>query len=159
MAFLNNPRRAKGDGVGEERPELLEADSMSFKKGELVYSNAGAITNCADDAVVILGIAKKDATNVTSGNIAIPVEIINPNDLYLMRVIDTAGGTIGTGTDAALHTGYGVEVTSNVWSLCIDEVTADAVSVYKYHYDAAGDATAWVYVRFLDTVCQAYTGA
>lgn len=61
-----------------------EANSQSFVEGDLVVLNAAGDISLATAGVAnqILGIARKAATNVTSGNIFIPVEVIRPYDVW-----------------------------------------------------------------------------
>jgi hypothetical protein len=138
--------------------DYLEDNSQTFKKGELVKSaTTGAINTCdANPVVQILGIAQLDATNVTSGNITMPVEVINPYDIYLMRVSNA--GTAALCTTLSLFTKYGITLASNLWTVDNQENDEDVVTVVGYHYDANGSADYWAYVRFLPAVCQAYTG-
>lgn len=67
----------------------LEANSQDFKAGDVVYLNAGAVTEVAAAATtVIAGIAKTSATNVTTGNAQIRIEPVNATDEYVMNVYD-----------------------------------------------------------------------
>jgi hypothetical protein len=159
MSFALNPRRVGGQGMARHISDLLEADSMSFLKGELVVEQSNALDACVEDAVIILGIAQKNATNVSSGNIIIPVEELDPNALYLMRCWDKSDAAGITCDNLTRHNNYGLVVISNVWYVDNDETSADAVNIVKYHKDANGDYDEWVYVRFLRSVCQGYTGA
>ena len=63
----------------------LEANSQTFTAGHFVYANSGAITK-ADSDTKTLGLAAKAATEVTSGNIQIPVIVVLPGDLILIQV-------------------------------------------------------------------------
>lgn len=160
MAFSLNPKWVSGEGgTCEVVSHFYEADSMSFKKGELVYLSSGAVTNCADDAVVIAGQALADATNVTSGNIIIPIRVIKPGDVWMIRCYDTSDAAEITCDNLTIGSAYGLEVTSNVWRLDNDETTADAVTPIRLHYDVNGDADEWIYVRFMPAVCQMFDGA
>lgn len=159
MAFTSNPKRVCGDGCGQVISDFYEADSQSFKKGELVYlSNAGAVTACSGDlsSGQIMGKALKDATNVTTGNIIIPIEVIEPGDLWLMRV--STSGTAATCDNLSLVTEYGLDVSSNVWTVDTAETDENVVTVVKYHYDTNGDEDYWVYVRFLSAALQMWHG-
>lgn len=158
MAFKNNPKITSTgtDTLPVMIHELLEANSMSFKKGEFVYSNAGAITNVASAGVVVLGIAAKDATNVTSGNIAIPVTIIKPEYEFIMRI--TNNGTDTLSSTPTEGKAYGLYVASNVVYADVNNTTNDAVVFQRPVYDATGAATYWGYFRMLATVCQMATG-
>lgn len=159
MAFTNNPKITSTgtDTLPVMIHELLEANSMSFKKGEFVYSNAGAITNVASNGVVVLGIAQKDATNVTSGNIAIPVMIIKPEYEFKMRI--TNNGTDTLSSTPTEGKAYGLYVASNVVYADVNNTSSyDAVVFQRPVYDATGAATYWGYFRMLATVCQMATG-
>lgn len=61
-----------------------EADSQTFVEGDLVLLNAAGDISLAtaDGTNQILGIAKGDATNVTSGHAQIPVQVIRPFDMF-----------------------------------------------------------------------------
>lgn len=107
---------------------VKEANSQAFKKGDLVcYDGAGALRALAATAFVndgtddsldisdhvsvsaattepkIVGIALRDASNVTSGNLVIPVQMLRAGDVVegnLMVGID--GGAL-TDSTAALN--------------------------------------------------------
>lgn len=70
---------------GDEGLVLLyqEANSQVFVKGDLVVANAaGDISLAGADPTKILGIAQAPATNVTTGNKWIPVNVIRPSDTF-----------------------------------------------------------------------------
>lgn len=137
---------------------LLEADSQTFDAGDLVYSNSGAITVVASDGQTVLGIALKDATNVTSGNVEIPVQIIRPGDVVRMHL--TSGGTAALSSTATLYTAYGLYCTAATGSECDTADTSnDCVTVVKKCLDEFGDADYWVEVTFLEATLQHATGA
>ncbi len=61
-----------------------EADSQSFVEGDIVTLAAGVITLAASptNTDIVLGIAKADATNVTSLHKYIPVQVVRPGDIF-----------------------------------------------------------------------------
>lgn len=134
MAFTHNPRwyRAADGGLPIIR-SYREADSQSFLVGQLVYLSSGYVTATASDGV-ILGIALKAATNVTSGHIMIPVMIIRPGDEILIETIATSTATLATAANMGI--GYGLVVASNICRLDFDETTTDRFQITKLLYDA-----------------------
>ena len=132
---------------------LLEANTQTFYEGQLVYSDQGAITAVADDGVEILGIALKAATNVSSGNIKIPVLVLTPDCICRMKV--TNGATAADTDSAAMYEKYAIYVAStNISHADIGDTGHDAVVYLGPCDDAAGDATAYGLFRFLDSVLQ-----
>lgn len=104
---------------------FTEANSQTFKAGQLVYFNSG-VTACASDTwgtTDLLGIALKDATNVTSGNIVIPIYPIYAGDLWEMPL--TNGGTDTALSSFTKGLRYGLYVASNVCYLDLAETTTD----------------------------------
>jgi len=75
----------------------LEANSQSFVAGDLLYLNSGAATIATtSQETQIFGIALKDATNVTTGNAAIPIQVICPETLFIAQLDDaTAVAYVG----------------------------------------------------------------
>jgi hypothetical protein len=124
-----------------------EANSQTFKKGQFVtFDGAGAIkaldagafvTAGTDDSIdisdhvsvtaatteeKILGLALKDATNVTSGNIVIPVQLLRAGDILEGNLVTGVDGTsLGTIALAANQLGDPVS--------CVQADTTDA-----YHF-------------------------
>jgi len=148
MAFGPNPRilARAGKGIPDIIDTMKEANSSTFKAGQLVYSagsgTTGPITVCASDAVVILGIAQKDGTNVSSGNIAIPVEVIRPGDRLAIQCYDTSDAAVKLASAFYPGLAYGLVVASNVCYVDYDETTADA----------------FIFIEPLDTVNYPYWG-
>ena len=148
MAFSTNPRilARAGKGIPDIIDTMKEVNSAAFKAGELVYAAAsgttGAITVCASDATLILGIAQKDATNVSSGNIVIPVEVIRPGDRLAIQCYDTSDAAVKLASTFYPGKAYGLVVASNVHYVDFDEITADA----------------FIFIEPLDTVNYPYWG-
>ena len=98
----------------------LEANSQTFKAGALVYSNGGAITVAAVGDVPFLGIAMKDATNVTSDNIEIPVMLITGDNIVRMMVQDGSDALEAADTTCVAGTAYDFEVDTTDSYFAID---------------------------------------
>ena len=161
MAYGNNPKLVNsGAGVlGELSHTHVGTGTSSFVEGELVYSNAGVITVCASDAVVIYGQALTDdgasATEVV-------VRKILPHQLWKIKLYDTSDGAVTTADEFTYGKAHGLVLASNVWYVDHDEITADAV-VYQGPALEPGDNpdgsdSNWGLFRFLPTVCQSQTG-
>ena len=84
---------------------INEANSQSFKAGHLVKNASGVALDAGGDAPV-LGIALKDATNVSSGNIEIPVQIITPEDIVVFTVATSGDVAQAADTTCAIGTSY-----------------------------------------------------
>jgi hypothetical protein len=162
MAFINNPRHGKTVSGGAPRIVygLKEANSQSFKAGQLVYdagsAAGGQITACASDASAILGIAMKDATNVSSGNIEIPVALIEDGDEIFIKI--TNGGTLTASTTPLTLKNYALYVASNICYMDYADTGNDSIIFLEPVYDQLGAATYWGKVRFLPSVLQVHVG-
>lgn len=160
MAFATNPRIMSTISGGiPHLVSILEANSQSFKAGQLVYdagsSANGAATVVASDGTSILGIAQKDATNVTSGNISIPVEVIKPGDRVAIQCYDTSDAAVKDASNFLKGKNYGLIVTGNVCYIDFDETTSDAcVFIEPLDND---NFPHWGIVQFLPAVLQ-HTG-
>ena len=118
----------------------LEANSQQFKVGELVYLNSGAVTACADDTVLIMGIAEEAGTNVSSGNIAIPISVIKPGYLVKLPVINNA--TACTTENFVKGLSYGFNVTVGTASYVdLSEVTTTCATFMRHCQKPNGDYT------------------
>ncbi len=85
---------------------ILEANSQSFKAGHFVYLATAAATLYPGGDLPLYGIALKDATNVTSGNIEIPIQVIVPGDLVAINVATSADVLEAANTTCAVGTTY-----------------------------------------------------
>jgi len=82
--------------IGTRNP-YLEADSQEFKAGDMVYLNAGAVTQrLTGDNGPICGFALTDATNVTSGNAAIRIMPVVTGNVYAMNACTASSPTTAT---------------------------------------------------------------
>lgn len=142
-----DPRQPQVQATSGKIPQivhgLLEANSQTFKAGQFVYSNAGAITVSADGDVPVLGIALADATNVTSGNATIPVMVLGPDDEVLIQV--SSGGTLeAADTTCAVGTAYDLEtVSTNLHYIDSADTTNMKFVFLGAVKDSAGSSTYW----------------
>jgi hypothetical protein len=84
---------------------FLEANSQEFKAGDMVYLNAGAVTQVLTaGSNPIAGFALTDATNVTSTNAEIEIMPVNDQDEYEMSLVSSTGSNT-TRTATALLIG------------------------------------------------------
>ena len=161
MAFAPNPRILScGDKGIPHIVDILEANSQSFKAGQLVF-DAGASANgqatvwAESGSNPVLGIAQVDATNVSSGNINIPVEVIKPGDRVAIQCYDTSDAAKKAASNFLKGKSYGLVIASNVCYLDFDETTAD-VAVFIEPLDST-NLPYWAIVQFLPAVLQ-HTG-
>ena len=137
-----------------------EANSQSFKAGQLVLFNSGVAAAASDATTTLLGIALKDATNVTSDNIEIPIYPIYSDDDWMIQTTATGTATASSSFTSGLR--YGLYVASNVAYLDYDETTSDAC-IFKEPIYRASTSTGiyWAQVRFIAANCylQVGTGA
>lgn len=140
------------------RESFPEAASQTFKKGALVYLNAGYLTACGADPALIMGIATEDAHNTTAGLYNIVVELAHPDTLFLAN-LDTQASE-GAGTTAATDRGamYGVKslaASPYQWYVDKTETTNKRVVVWDIWTAvqdgvpmAVGDTIGWVVFAF-----------
>lgn len=92
---------------------VLEANSQSFKAGHFVYLASAALTLYPGGDLPLYGIALKDATNVSSGNIEIPVQTIVPGDHVSITVATSADVPQAANTTCAVGTSYDTNAASS----------------------------------------------
>jgi len=154
---LNQPRLAQSNGgsVPKIQYGILEANSKTFKAGCLVNMTSGVCDSIDTDDVSVYGIAMKDSTNTSSGNIEIPITVITPADELYIRVrnatTDALANTAAPGTAYPLV----VDASTDVAYMDIADSSTPAVVFQGEILDAAGASTYWARVRLLDTVAQA----
>lgn len=85
-----------------------EAASQNFKVGDLVYLVSGAVTACASDAVLCLGVAKTAATGITGSPITVEHLTGKVLEMNCKDGTDAAVTMIGNayGIDVLSATGY-----------------------------------------------------
>jgi len=127
-----------------------EANSQTFKAGSLVKFSSGKVAVAATGDSPVMGIALKDATNVTSGNVIIPVQIFEPNTEILIQV-SSAGTLEAADTSCVAGVAYDIilDSTTSFWTL---DSTGGAGSNPQFVFiesvaDVNGDDTYWAKVR------------
>ena len=144
-----DPRNPKLQGapgrVGQIVTGNNEATSQSFKAGQFVYFNSGAVTVSADGDVPVAGIALKDATNTSSASavVEIPVQLIMPEDEVLIQV--STGGTLeAANTTCKPGIAYDLEtVSTNLHYIDSADTTNMKFVFIGPVKDSAGSATYW----------------
>ena len=139
-----NPRIVSSNGkVPQVTSRYSEANSQSFKAGEPVYFASGGVTVAAVGDVPLAGIALKDATNVSTGNVVIQVQIIGPDDEVYIMVQDASGSYEAANTACVPGIAYDFNVASNLWAIDSADVTNPKLVFVEALFDAAGAATQW----------------
>jgi hypothetical protein len=136
-----NPRIIPGNGVPQITSRFSEANSQSFKAGEFVYFSSGAVTVAAVGDVPFAGIALTDATNVSSGNIVIPVQLVGPDDEVQIRVSDGSGSYEAANTTCVPGVAYDFNVASNLWSIDSSDTTNPKLVFIEALFDSTGTVT------------------
>ena len=160
-----DPRNPKLQCTSGKIPQITnrysEANSQSFKAGQFVYFNAGAVTVAADGTVAVAGIALKDATNVSSssGNIVIPVQLLTPEDEVLIQVCNVSGTLEAANTTCKPGLSYDIqEVSTNLHYIDSSDTAADSFVFIEAILDGAGAATTWGRFRPFHAAAQAIGG-
>jgi hypothetical protein len=138
-----NPRIVPTNAVPQITSRYLEANSQSFKAGEFVYAVSSAITVTTAGDKPILGIALADGTSVSSGNVTIPVAIINQDDDVYIQVAASGGTVEAANTTCEAGVAYDVQVASNHWTINSSDTTNPKFVFIEALLDANGDATYW----------------
>ena len=146
-----DPRNPKVQGtsgkVGQILHGYLEADSQTFKAGQFVYLNSGAVTVSADGDTPVMGIALADATNSASAsvtNATIPVQVLGLDDEVLIQVCSASGSLEAANTTCKPGIGYDLQTVSTNLHYIDSSDTANMKFVFLGPVnDAAGDATYW----------------
>lgn len=138
-----NPRIVPTKGVPQINSHYAEANSQSFKAGELVAFSSGTVTASTTGDLPVAGIALADATNVTSGNATIPVMLLNPDDEIYIMVTDGSGNLEAANTTCVPGVAYDTEVVSNHHTLASDDTTNPKFVFIEPLYDSTGTVTYW----------------
>jgi hypothetical protein len=128
-----------------------EAASQSFKQGEMVYLASGKVTICADNAVVILGMANQDASGTT--DTSIEVILACDTTAFEMTVWEDGGGTNDTIAVTDIGVKYAYEAVGNVGCINTSDTSNDALAIVGFK-DAVGDIYPRVYVVVLPVAQQ-----
>jgi hypothetical protein len=137
---------------------VTEANSQSFKAGCLVKLDASGNVVVAAEGGPIAGIAQKDATNVTSGNIEIPILVATPDQEWIMNVTNGSGVYEASNTTAVEGIAYDIEVTNGIVTLASDDTTGASFVVVRHILDVNGSATTQVLARLIAAEAQMYNG-
>lgn len=140
-----NPKvQATSGKIPQILDNYLEANSQSFKAGQFVYVNAGAVTVSADGDVPVMGIALEDATNVSTGNIAIAIQVLGPDDEVLIQVCNTSGSLEAANTTCKPGVAYDLQtVSTNLHYIDSSDTTNPKFVFVGPVYDSTGTATYW----------------
>lgn len=143
-----DPRNPRVQATSGKVPQILhgylEANSQSFKAGQFVYVNSGAVTVSADGDVPVMGIALADATNVSASNATIPVQVLGPDDEVLIQVCTSAGALEAANTTCKPGKAYDLQtVSTNLHYIDSSDTTNPKFIFLGPVYDAAGSATYW----------------
>ena len=138
-----NPRIVPGNGVPQITSRYSEGNSQSFKAGELVYFSSGAVTVAAVGDVPVAGIAMTDATNVSTGNITIPVQLLGPDDEIYIKVQDGSGSGEAANTTCVPGVAYDFNVASNLWAIDSADTTNPKLVFIEGLFDSTGTVTQW----------------
>ena len=140
-----------GIGPVPEVVEALEIDSASFAANEIVTLSGGYATIGADDGV--FGVAMKASTNVTTGNITIPIQVITPDTIWIMQA-DTTTAVTQVGED------YGLNWTTGSQAVDIGDTTTPQVRVEALDTrdGATTGAGGRMHVKFCADVIKARSG-
>jgi hypothetical protein len=105
-------------GTPVPRLSWPEKASSTFKKGAVVFANAGFLDEAGANPALILGLACQDAQNGASdGAKSQLVELATPSTIFRGYLDTSAGEGTGTGAATDLQKGYGTtkSATGGVW--------------------------------------------
>jgi hypothetical protein len=164
MAVVSNDPRGpiilpKNGGTPTVVYGLYEANSQSFKAGHFVYLVSAAVTLYAGGDFPLYGIALKDATNVSSGNIEIPVAVITPEDIVLINVATSADVLEAADTTCAIGTTYDTNTASSYPSYIDSSDVTNGCFRFEGAVKAAdGSSSTRGYFRLVPAEAQAWEG-
>ena len=164
MAVTSNDPRGpyilpKSDTVPAIQYGILEANSQTFKAGHLVYLVSAAATLYPGGDIPVYGIAMKDATNVTSGNIEIPIQVITPDDLVVFNVATSADVLQAANTTCAVGTTYDTNTGASIPSYIDSSDTSDGCFRFQGELkDSTGSAATRGVFRLVPAEAQAWEG-
>jgi hypothetical protein len=86
-----------------------EKATRTFKKGAVVFVNAGFLDECGANPTLIFGVCTQDGSNSASdGTVNNQVELAHPDVLYRGYVDSNDSGTFNSGANTDLMKGYGI---------------------------------------------------
>lgn len=153
----------RDDGTAPRIISVLEADSQSFSVGDLVYiydsaSPAYSLTECGADPGTILGIALKDSTNVTTGNIMIPVVVLDEHTEFSMSLYHaTASSATFSDLTKIGYASYGIaQNAAGKWVVDIADASNSRVVItdYPVENEKLGDIYMQVMCKVLSAIRQ-----
>ena len=98
----------------------------------------------------VLGVAQKAATTVSTGNIEIPVQVIDPNTEVLIQVADTSGALEAANTTCVPGLSYDLQrVSTNLDYINSGDTGNPTFMFVSEVLDGAGAATYWGRFRLL----------
>jgi hypothetical protein len=140
-----NPKILTKYGIPQIVQNGAEANSSTFKAGQFVYSNAGAITVAAGAGGKIWGIALTDGTEVSSGNIDIPVQLLTSDCEVQMKV--SSDSTIANfqpaNTTCVQGVDYDMIIASNICFVDSSDTASPSFTFVDAIYEADGTASDW----------------
>jgi hypothetical protein len=146
---------------------VKETNSQSFIKGDLVtiVPGTGTVSEYVVNGINIGGIALDNATNVTTGNIAIRIQKIMKDQVFIANVTNGATATEVTAI-TQLGKCYGLYTSAaGVWKVDVGNSTSSNCRVKVIGFvegtdidadgnpytKAIGDAAGEVYIKFLSS--------
>ena len=127
----------------------LHVTHGSFLAGDLVHVATNGKLQVADTQIKYMGIARMKAGD-TLGTSKIPVELINVNSIYSVRLTDAGTDTTTGVTDTCIGDGFGFNFTAGAQTVA-DTITADVYCVGRDSRDTSGTVGGRLLVRFLGT--------
>jgi len=162
-ANSNDPRMPyvvpQGDTIPRIWYGISEANSQSFKAGNFVYLDTAAATLYPGGDHPLFGIALKDATNVSSGNIEIPIMQVTPDDVVSITVATSADVPEAADTTCAIGTSYDTNAGTTISSMIDSSDTTHPCFRYQGpQYNADGSVSNRGYFRLVPAEAQAWEG-
>ena len=139
------PRVVSADGGIPPIYKFTEANSMSFKAGSVVDFTGGGVTAVADAETRLGGIAMKDATTVSTGNIEIPVQVWKTGDRVDMLCVTNASSDVEVAASSfSQGQTYAIAVDGNgvcAADLATTHASTEELVFIQPVYDSNGDST------------------
>jgi hypothetical protein len=109
-----------------------EAASQTYTQGAAVYLVAGKVTECADDATVILGFAMQDASGTTDA--IAPVVLAQDGTCFRANAYHAAVGSSAAAV-TMLDDKWGLEELNGRFHVDVGQAGADSVQIVKFISD------------------------
>jgi hypothetical protein len=149
----------EGDEVPRIWYGISEAASQSFKAGNFVYLVSAAATLYPGGDLPLFGIALKDATNVSSGMIEIPIMQVTPDNVVSITVATSADVPEAADTTCAIGTTYDTNAGTTITSMIDSSDTTNGCFRYQGpQYNADGSVSNRGYFRLVPAEAQAWEG-